>query len=145
MYTALLNNRVPSNWAKVAYPSLKPLAAWFIDLQERVAFMRNWLQKGHPPAFWLSGFFFPHGFMTGTLQTYARNYQKPIDLLKFSFTVLHTADHTEITKGPKDGIYVYGLFLEAARWHEGALDDSLPGQMVVQFPLIHFLPVMTEG
>lgn len=133
MYTSLLNNRVPSNWGKVSYPSLKPLASWFEDLKERVQFMRNWLQHGHPPSFWLSGFFFPHGFMTGTLQTYARNYEKPIDRLKFTFKVLHTADHTEIKSGPKNGIYVYGLFLEAARWNkeEGALDDSVPGQMVV--------------
>lgn len=43
MYTSLLTNRVPANWAAVAYPSLKPLASWFEDLKERVAFMRNWL------------------------------------------------------------------------------------------------------
>jgi len=73
--------------------------------------------------------------MTGTLQTYSRNYEKPIDQLKFSFQVMHTADHTEITRGPKDGVYVYGLYLEAARWNkeEKVLDDnySVPGQMVV--------------
>jgi len=43
MYTSLLNNRVPDNWARVAYPSLKPLSSWFVDLKERVAFMHNWL------------------------------------------------------------------------------------------------------
>lgn len=74
MYTSLLNNKVPDLWTKVAYPSLKPLSSWFTDLGERIAFMSKWLHEGHPPAFWLSGFFFPHGFMTGTLQTYARNY-----------------------------------------------------------------------
>lgn len=84
--------------------------------------------------------------MTGTLQTYARNYQKPIDLLKFTFKVLETTDHTSVKRGPKDGIYVYGLYLEAARWNleEKALDDSEPGQMVVQFPLIHFLPTLMD-
>jgi len=49
--------------------------------------MRNWLMQGHPKAFWLSGFFFPHGFMTGALQTYARKTNKAIDLISFSFTV----------------------------------------------------------
>jgi len=47
--------------------------------------MRNWLQQGHPKCYWLSGFFFPHGFMTGTLQTFARKKVKEIDSISFSF------------------------------------------------------------
>jgi dynein heavy chain len=31
MYSALLNNQVPLIWTKVAYPSLKPLAAWCVS------------------------------------------------------------------------------------------------------------------
>lgn len=68
MYTSLLNNGVPGNWTAVAYPSLKPLASWVADLHARIAFMRKWLTGGQPAAFWLSGFFFPQGFMTGVLQ-----------------------------------------------------------------------------
>jgi dynein heavy chain len=43
----------------VAYPSLKPLASWFIDLQKRVTFMDDWLQNGTPKSYWISGLFFP--------------------------------------------------------------------------------------
>lgn len=67
MYTALMKNQVPPNWADVAYPSLKSLASWIKDLGLRVEFMRGWMKHGHPQCYWLSGFFFPHGFMTGTL------------------------------------------------------------------------------
>ena len=74
MYTALMKNQVPPNWSEIAYPSLKGLASWIKDLGQRVEFMRNWMKLGHPHTYWLSGFFFPHGFMTGTLQTYARKY-----------------------------------------------------------------------
>lgn len=37
--------------------------------------MRGWLKEGQPACFPLPVFFFPQGFMTGTLQTYARKYQ----------------------------------------------------------------------
>jgi dynein heavy chain len=67
MYLSLQNNQVPSNWAKAAYPSLKPLASWYNDLKERVAFIDDWLLNGTPKSFWISGFFFPQGFLTGTL------------------------------------------------------------------------------
>ena len=43
MYLNMLNNQVPVNWEKVAYPSLKPLMSWFRDLLERVVFMDHWL------------------------------------------------------------------------------------------------------
>jgi len=43
MYLSLQNGVVPGNWSKIAYPSLKPLASWYIDLKERVNFMDDWL------------------------------------------------------------------------------------------------------
>jgi hypothetical protein len=42
-------------WRAAAYPSLKPLASWVVDYQERVAFMRSWLTRGPPSCFWLPG------------------------------------------------------------------------------------------
>jgi dynein heavy chain, axonemal len=59
MYLSMLNQQVPQNWDKVAYPSLKPLMSWFRDLLDRVIFMEQWLMHGQPVCFWISGFFFP--------------------------------------------------------------------------------------
>lgn len=61
MYFSLLNNQVPKLWVKVAYLSLKGLASWIRDLQERVKSMYEWLQTGGPICFWISGFFYPQG------------------------------------------------------------------------------------
>ncbi len=131
MHTDLLNNRVPDNWSQVSYPSLKPLASWMTDLAARVSFMRQWALQGHPHCFWLAGFFFPHGFMTGVLQTYARKTSRPIDLLHFEFVVLDSLDAKSITKGPSDGVYIYGLFIENARWNmeDRCLEEPAPGEM----------------
>jgi len=112
MYGSFLKNRVPPNWVAVAYPSLKPLAAWMEDLIKRVEFMREWCQEGHPQCFWLPGLFFPHGFITGTLQTHARKHRVAIDLLQFTFKVLKVVDPRDILKGPENGIYINGLSLE---------------------------------
>merc|ERR1712188_187656 len=62
LFVSLLNNHVPEMWSKVAYPSLKPLASWIVDLHRRVAFHDKWMKAGPPKSFWLPGFYFPQGF-----------------------------------------------------------------------------------
>ena len=59
MGVSLFNNQVPSMWAKVAYPSLKPLGAWVPDLLRRIEFIQAWFDHNKPPVFWISGLFFP--------------------------------------------------------------------------------------
>ena len=87
IYDAIVHNRVPGLWSKKAYPSLKSLAVWITDLKHRLDFIENWLNFGMPNSFWFSGLYFPQGFLTGVLQTYARNYHWPIDELHFDFAV----------------------------------------------------------
>jgi dynein heavy chain len=99
MYTAFLNNQLPKNWKKVSYPSLKPLGSWYLDLLERVVFMEKWLLGDNPISYWMSGFFFPQGFMTGVLQTHARKYKIAIDKLSFKFKIM-TLNKDAITMAP---------------------------------------------
>jgi len=142
MYSSFINGQVPELWAKVAYPSLKPLFSWFNDLIKRTEFIRDWLTKGQPITFWLPGFFFPQGFMTGVLQTFARKYKVPIDKLNFGYKVLNQSKES-IKTSPTDGVYIYGLFIEGAQWdkEEKVLADQAPGVMYANLPVIHFVPV----
>jgi dynein heavy chain len=59
MYKSMMNNKVPELWAFHAYPSLKPLSSWIENLKQRIEFLRMWLMKGKPAAYWLPAFFFP--------------------------------------------------------------------------------------
>lgn len=65
--SSLHDNQVPTKWGTVGFLSMKPLASWIIDCNERITFLQNWLDKGAPPTFWISGFFFPQAFFTATL------------------------------------------------------------------------------
>jgi len=55
------------------------LFGWFEDLVKRCEFMKLWVDNDYLPAYWVSAFFFPQGFMTAALQTYARKTKIPID------------------------------------------------------------------
>jgi dynein heavy chain, axonemal len=91
--SAIFDNRVPLEWEAKAYPSLKPLSAWVLDLLERTSFINKWIQSGTPAVYWISGFFFPQAFLTGTLQNFARKQHLPIDTVRarnFFYVALQT-------------------------------------------------------
>ena len=138
---AIALNQVPKSWASVAYPSLKPCSAWFDDLMDRLQFQYDWIDSGVPIVFWISGFYFPQAFLTGSLQNFARKYQLPIDTVNFNFNLLE-ADWTTLKRKPDDGVYVRGLFLEGARWDASikSLNDSLPKQLYTDLPVMHLCP-----
>ncbi|KAA0196090.1 Dynein heavy chain 1 axonemal [Fasciolopsis buskii] len=142
MAGSLFDNRVPLMWANKAYPSLKPLAAWVDDLLQRVAFIQDWIDRGVPSVFWISGFFFPQAFLTGTLQNYARKMLISVDTISFEFRVMKE-NVTELTELPADGSYIRGLFLEGCRWdyNRHLLGESRPKELYVNMPVIWLIPV----
>jgi len=140
MYTSFQRNQVPEIWEKVGFASLKPLASWVLDMQGRFDFLRAWLLQGQPDTFAMPVFFFPQGFLTGVLQNHARKYGIPINALDFRFEVQQ--EPVEKIAGPEDGVVVYGLFMEGARYDPSCsrVVDSLPAQMYSVMPAIHFIP-----
>jgi len=142
VFGAMVNNKVPELWKSVAYLSLKPLGSWFQDLLMRVEFMQSWLNDGQPNAFPISAFFFPQGFMTGTLQNHSRKYKLPIDQLNFRFTILEYYEGSAFKQPPKDGVYVYGLFIDGGKWDQALkeLDDANVGTLYSKLPGVWFEP-----
>ncbi|KAI8622787.1 dynein heavy chain and region D6 of dynein motor-domain-containing protein [Chytriomyces sp. MP71] len=144
LVTSLTLNRIPDMWAGKSYPSLKPLSAYVSDFVARLKFFQGWIdQKGSPPVFWISGFFFTQSFLTGTLQNYARKYSHPIDLLTIKFTVMSEDDYEE---GPEDGVYIRGMFLEGARWDRetNELGESHLKQLTDLMPVVLATPILND-
>jgi dynein heavy chain, axonemal len=108
---------------------------------DRLQFTADWIDYGLPNVFWISGFYFPQAFLTGSLQNYARKHQYPIDTVAFNFIILPD-EWTQIKHKPEDGVYIRGLFLEGARWDSDicSINDSLPKQLYTELPVIHLSP-----
>merc|ERR1719324_189944 len=138
-FNAIFDGKTPAMWLGKSYPSLKPLGRYVNDLVERLKFFQRWIDNGAPVLFWFSGIFFTQAFTTGASQNYARRYQIPIDHLAFDFIF---PKEQEPTEKPKDGVYSYGIFLEACKWdfNTWQLEESDPKVLFCQMPLIHINP-----
>eukprot|EP01063_Lacrimia_lanifica_P030854 TRINITY_DN4987_c0_g4_i2.p1 TRINITY_DN4987_c0_g4~~TRINITY_DN4987_c0_g4_i2.p1 ORF type:complete len:4157 (+),score=1788.38 TRINITY_DN4987_c0_g4_i2:76-12546(+) len=150
VYQALFINQIPGAWAGKAYPSLKPLASWVSNLVERLAMIDKWFKEGKPNVYWVSGFFFPQAFLTGTLQNHARSNKMPIDDISFGFKFMK-GEVTSFTKAAPSGCYVYGTFIEGARWNaeEDCVDESHPKTLFEAMPVfwmecLEDKPVVTD-
>jgi dynein heavy chain len=94
----LRQNRVPAAWTRASFPSCRNLATWVADLAHRAEHYTAWSKHltrtrvpGEPESVfvhWLSGLFFPQGFLTAALQTHARTHNLPIDALRIHTAVL---------------------------------------------------------
>jgi len=89
----LYTNLTPKQWAAVGFLSLKPLASWIGDCNDRINFLNDWIKDGTPIKFWFSGFFFPQAFLTGTLQNYARRNKIPIDRVAYNYIMRDDITH----------------------------------------------------
>ncbi|KAK6642963.1 hypothetical protein RUM43_004465 [Polyplax serrata] len=140
MATSLQFAKVPAVWAKVSYPSLKKLGAYVNDFVERLNFLQKWHDMGKPSQFWLSGFFFTQAFLTGAMQNFARKYRIPIDQLTFDFEVTNVDVKP---KPPIDGVYVYGMFVDGARWDRkaGNLEEQLIKILYDVLPVVWLKPI----
>lgn len=146
MYNCFVFQKVPPAWEEAGYPCLKPLPSWTEDFMGRIDFMGRWLHDGPRPAYWLSGFFFPQGFMTAVKQTYSRDFKIAVDTLRIG-CVMTDQNPTDIASPPEIGAFVYGLYMEGGRFDRASMlmQESAPRQLLDIMPCVWLKPVITES
>lgn len=144
MSDAIFNNQVPPTWVKTGFLSLKPLASWIVDCNARIKFLVDWINGGTPNVYWISGFYFPQAFLTGTVQNYARQKTIAVDTLSYDYKVLDGKKYQDIKQKPESGCLIYGMYLEGCKWDykTHCLNESDPKKLFVDLPLMHLVPVV---
>merc|ERR1711998_127653 len=135
---SLYDDKVPTTWEKLAYPSLRRLGSWVHNLKQRADKLHDWsgdLQL--PKVTWISGLFNPQSFLTSVMQTTARRNDWPLDKTLI-ITEVTKKQPDQIEQPSRDGAFIHGLTLEGCRWDEkaGVLDDSKPKELFTGLPVI---------
>uniref|UniRef100_A0A8C9ZTH7 Dynein, axonemal, heavy polypeptide 9 like n=1 Tax=Sander lucioperca TaxID=283035 RepID=A0A8C9ZTH7_SANLU len=138
LQTALFFDNVPDTWTKLAYPSTYSLAIWYNDVLQRCKELDSWTQDlSLPSVVWLSGLFNPQSFLTAVMQSLARKNEWPLD--KVNLTVDVTKKFKEEFNQPaREGAYVYGLYMEGARWdtQAGVITEARLKELTPAMPVI---------
>nr|XP_031541762.1 dynein heavy chain 17, axonemal [Vicugna pacos] len=136
--TALFYDTVPDTWMARAYPSMMGLAAWYADLLLRIRELEAWTTDfALPTTVWLAGFFNPQSFLTAIMQSMARKNEWPLDKMCLSVEVTKKS-REDMTAPPREGSYVYGLFMEGARWdtQTGVIAEARLKELTPAMPVI---------
>jgi len=144
VYDALLNAKVPAAWL-FAYPSVKPMAGWLIDLIARIEQLTNWGMYGAPKIFWLAGFTYPSSFLTALLQFSARKLMVSVDTLSFDYLPQGFSEDG-IQAAPKEGAMIKNMILEGGRWdiNNQCLTEPEPMALFAPMPITHFKPIQKK-
>ena len=148
--TAMFNGKIPAMWASKSYPSLKPLASYVNDLVERINMLQSWIDNGPPDTFWITGFFFTHAFTTGVKQNFARKHALPIDTIIFEYKCMDepppSPDAPSQLSKPEEGAYVYGMFVDGAKWNfeTKTISEAAPKVLYYSAPMIWLNPIVDK-
>uniref|UniRef100_A0A0A9X8R5 Dynein heavy chain 8, axonemal n=1 Tax=Lygus hesperus TaxID=30085 RepID=A0A0A9X8R5_LYGHE len=144
-FDAIYDAKVPMVWKRGSWESAS-LGFWYTELIMRNKQFVKWCFKGRPTAFWMTGFFNPQGFLTAMKQEVARAHKGwALDAVYLDNKV--TKHFTQvISAGPKEGVYVYGLYLDGCSWDkkQDRLVESVPKVIYTEMPMIHIFAINTN-
>eukprot|EP00944_MAST-04C_sp_MAST-4C-sp1_P004548 g4548.t1 len=140
-------DKVPENWGKKAWPSLRSLSLWVVDLLNRIAQIQEWSGNPNeiPRCTWLGGLIIPESFLTAIKQIGAQRNNLELDKL-VTLTEVTKKTFEQIDQHAKDGAFISGMYMQGARWDqkENAIAASLPKEMFYSMPVMLCKSVLRE-
>lgn len=148
----LFLNLQPDGWVKVAYPSLKGLSEWFVDLILRCDQLVEYsAELIAPKSLWISALFNPMSFITAIKQVTARKSGESLDDMALQTDITNHRSPEEIAEAAEDGAYIHGFFLEGAAWElgrgteQGYLADMVLKDLHPVLPVMHVTAVQAQN
>jgi dynein heavy chain len=136
----LYRDTVPKSWSRLAWPSLRPLGSWLLDVNNRLNQLQSWTEHvvDIPRSTWLGGLKNPQSFLTAIKQVAAHQDKLELQTLVI-FTDILKKTTDELDAPAKIGALVHGLFIEGARWNKtnSVLEQSKPKEMYCPMPVIN--------
>ena len=147
--SSLYLDRIPPNWQKRAWPSLRPLQSWLTDFLLRLQQLDEWQNNPLviPKVTWISGLYNPQSFLTAIMQKTAQDQKLELDKLVTWTDVTKKVTVDEVDSLAKDGgAYIIGFYLQGARWDTpgGLLERSKPKEMFCKMPVINVRAILAE-
>merc|ERR1711988_1855138 len=123
------------------------------DLEASAMYLRNHMtevemKKGQPKSFWMTGYFNAQGFLTSVQQEVTRRHQGRSldDIQVYTEVTPMEKEDAEKKERLEEGVYVWGLFLEAANWDKkkNSLVDAAPKKLFCPLPCL-FVTAIKRG
>eukprot|EP00755_Sulcionema_specki_P011358 Sspe_Gene.7587::Locus_2577_Transcript_1_1_Confidence_1.000_Length_12906::g.7587::m.7587/K10408/DNAH; dynein heavy chain, axonemal len=140
MMAAVAAGSTPSPWLALAGPQQAPLASWLATLRQRDAQLRPTISPhvSLPRVVQLPLLFFPRAFLSAILISVSQTTRVDLEQLTL-VTEVSKKTPDQVDSASRDGVHIWGLQLEGARWN--------PMAQVVDFPTmfchVNPLPVLT--
>jgi dynein heavy chain, axonemal len=151
---AIFLDRVPSTWAKLAFPSIRGLGSWLDNLKDRLEQISAWKEDplNIPRVTYLNRLFNPQSFLTAIKQvvSQANKYELNKLYIQTDITKRQIEQIEPVTKEKTFlGAYVTGMFVQGARWdvNNGCIEESLPKKLFSKVPVVfcRALQLQPEG
>jgi len=139
---ALINGFLPESWRRLTPQTEKPLGSWMDFFTKRDEQYKKWVDSDEPRVMWLSGLHIPESFLTAIVQQTCRDYGWALDRSTLYTKVTKYKTPTDVSRNPKRGKYISGLYLEGARWdyEKKVLARQVPKELVFEMPVVKIIP-----
>lgn len=143
----IFNAKVPYLWMYHATGNEQSwinstMGLWMSNFADRDGQIRHWLNSDRPPHFSFRGFFNPQGFLTAMKQEVTRKHRADgwaLDDVIYHTEVTEYEKIESVSKGPREGIYASGLFIDGAAWSKptSSLVESEPKKLFAPLPVLY--------